>query len=224
MNILITGTSRGVGQALVQQFATNSTTQVIAVSRTTQAVQTNVHNLHLNYSTPEGLAELLNYLTTNNLKIDVLINNAATLINKPFETITRNDFTTIFDTNVAAPYFLTQQLVARNLFAASAAVYNISSMGGFQGTSKFAGLSLYSMTKGTLSNMTEVLAEELKDKNIAVNAFALGAVATDMLREAFPDYVANTSTQSMANFIVHFIQGNKGLINGKIIPVSSSTP
>ncbi len=224
MNILITGTSRGVGHALVQQFASASTTSVIAVSRTPQAPQANVHNLQLNYTTPAGLTELLNYLTTNNLVIDVLINNAATLINKQFETITHNDFTTIFDTNVAAPYFLIQQLVVRNLFASSAAVYNISSMGGFQGTSKFAGLSLYSMTKGTLSNMTEVLAEELKHKNILVNAFALGAVATEMLSEAFPDYVTDVTTTNMANFIAQFVRSNNGLVNGKIIPVSSSTP
>jgi 3-oxoacyl-[acyl-carrier protein] reductase len=223
MNILITGTSRGVGQELAKQFAANNH-HVYAVSRSAQNTVNNITNLELEYSTEEGLAQLLHYFKSNGITIDVLINNAATLINKDFASITKNDFNTIFDVNVAAPYFLTQQLVSNNLFANTAAVYNISSMGGFQGTSKFAGLSLYSMTKGTITNMTEVLAEELKDKNITVNAFALGAVATQMLKDAFPTYEATTTTEQMANFIVHFITGNKGIVNGKIIPVSNSTP
>jgi 3-oxoacyl-[acyl-carrier protein] reductase len=223
MNILITGTSRGIGEALVKQFATHNHT-VIAVSRSEQPSQKNVHNLTLDYTMPQGLAEISTYLTVHKLTIDVLINNAATLINKPFEENTPTDFTSIFATNVAAPYFLIQHLLINKLFSAPSSVYNISSMGGFQGSSKFAGLSLYSMTKGTLSTMTEVLAEELKEATISVNAFALGSVATQMLKEAFPTYEANVTASTMANFIHHFVVSNNGLVNGKIIPVASSTP
>jgi 3-oxoacyl-[acyl-carrier protein] reductase len=224
MNVLITGTSRGVGQALAKTFAESNHT-VIAVSRSVQAPQANVHNVQLDYSTADGLTRLIMYLNTHNIKIDVLINNAATLINKPFEDNTADDFKAIFNTNVAAPYFLIQQLVANNLFVnKGASVYNISSMGGFQGSSKFAGLSLYSMTKGTVSTMTEVLAEELKEKHITVNAFALGAVATQMLKDAFPDYHTDVDAISIAKFIMQFALSNIGLVNGKIIPVSSSTP
>jgi NAD(P)-dependent dehydrogenase (short-subunit alcohol dehydrogenase family) len=103
-------------------------------------------------------------------------------------------------------------------------IVNISSMGGFQGTSKFPGLSAYSSSKAALSGLTECLAEELKDKNIAVNCLAIGAVQTEMLAKAFPGYKAPLSAKQMAEFICNFSLTGHLYFNGKIIPVSSTTP
>src|SRR5690606_32938143 len=79
-------------------------------------------------------------------------------------------------------------------------IVNISSMGGFQGASKFPGLSIYSSSKAAVAGFTECLAEELKDENIQVNCLALGAVQTEMLSEAFPDYQAPMGPEKMAEF------------------------
>ena len=97
-------------------------------------------------------------------------------------------------------------------------------MGGFQGSTKFAGLSAYSSSKSALSGLTECLAEELKDRNIAVNCLALGAVQTEMLGKAFPGYKAPLSAAKMAEFICEFALTGQLFFNGKIIPVSSTTP
>ena len=97
-------------------------------------------------------------------------------------------------------------------------------MGGVQGSSKFAGLSAYSSSKSALSGLTECLAEELKEKNISVNCLALGAVQTEMLSKAFPGYKAPLQPKQMANFIVDFALTGHQYFNGKIIPVSSTTP
>ena len=103
-------------------------------------------------------------------------------------------------------------------------IVNISSIGGVQGSSKFSGLSLYSASKGAISILTECLAEELKESKISVNALALGAVQTEMLAEAFPGYKAPLSATEMAKYIYDFaLTGNK-YYNGKILPVSISTP
>jgi len=85
-------------------------------------------------------------------------------------------------------------------------------------------MSLYSASKGALAILTESLAEELKEQNIRVNALALGAVQTEMLEEAFPGYQAAVTAEEMADFITDFALKAHSYINGKIIPVSLSTP
>jgi NAD(P)-dependent dehydrogenase (short-subunit alcohol dehydrogenase family) len=97
-------------------------------------------------------------------------------------------------------------------------------MGGFQGSAKFKGLSAYSSSKSALAGLTECLAEELKEKNIAVNCLAIGAVQTEMLNKAFPGYQAPLKANEMAAFISEFAVNGHKYFNGKIIPVSSSTP
>jgi NAD(P)-dependent dehydrogenase (short-subunit alcohol dehydrogenase family) len=97
-------------------------------------------------------------------------------------------------------------------------------MGGVQGSAKFAGLSAYSSSKAALCTLTECLAEELKLENISVNCLALGAVQTEMLSKAFPGYRAPLSASEMAEFIVQFARSGHYYFNGKILPVSSTTP
>jgi len=103
-------------------------------------------------------------------------------------------------------------------------VVTMSSMGGIQGSMKFGGLAAYSSAKGAVITLSELLAEEYKEQQIAFNVLAIGAVQTEMLAEAFPDYKAPLSAQEMANYIYDFsLTGNK-FYNGKVLQVSSTTP
>jgi NAD(P)-dependent dehydrogenase (short-subunit alcohol dehydrogenase family) len=97
-------------------------------------------------------------------------------------------------------------------------------MGGFQGSAKFPGLSLYSSSKGALAILSETMAEELKEYGIKSNALALGAVQTEMLANAFPGYEAPLQPKQMAEFIMEFALNGHKFFNGKILPVSISTP
>jgi NAD(P)-dependent dehydrogenase (short-subunit alcohol dehydrogenase family) len=136
--------------------------------------------------------------------------------------LTHKDFEIIYQTNVFAVASLTKIVLPK--MQKGSHVVNISSMGGVQGSVKFAGLSAYSSSKGALITLTELLAEEFKDTGISFNVLALGAVQTEMLSEAFPGYQANTSATEMSNFIFDFAVNSGKLFNGKIIQVSSSTP
>jgi NAD(P)-dependent dehydrogenase (short-subunit alcohol dehydrogenase family) len=99
-------------------------------------------------------------------------------------------------------------------------ILNISSMGGFQGSVKFPGLSYYSASKAALACLSECLALEFDELGIKVNCLALGSVQTEMLEEAFPGYKAPIDAKKIGEFIADFaINGNK-FINGKIIPVA----
>ncbi len=103
-------------------------------------------------------------------------------------------------------------------------VVNVTSMAGYQGSSKFNGLSYYSASKAALGSLTECLAEELKDESIKVNALAIGAVQTEMLEEAFPGFKAPLQPSQMAEFMKWFTLEGPVFFNGKVLPVSLSTP
>lgn len=156
-------------------------------------------------------------------KVDVLVNNAGSLINKPFSEIKYDDYRELMDVNFWGAFNLSQLLV-KKLSNANGQIINISSMGGINYTSKFPGLSLYSSSKAALSVFTECLAVELQSEQIKVNALALGAVQTEMLNNAFPGYVADTNAHEMASFIVEFANSASNIINGQVIRVSKSNP
>ena len=97
-------------------------------------------------------------------------------------------------------------------------------MGGFQGSIKFPGLAAYSTSKAAICSFTELFAEEYKDSGISMNCLCLGAVQTEMLQEAFPGYEAPMNPEEMAEFICEFTLNAHRWMNGKVIPVSLSTP
>ena len=150
------------------------------------------------------------------------INNAGMLINKPFAETTYADFEAVYRVNVFGAAQLIRHLLP--LLTTDSHILNISSMGGVNGTAKFPGLAAYSSSKGALGILTELLAEEFKDNGPRCNALALGAVQTEMLAEAFPDYKAPVSAAQMATYIADFSLNGHHLYNGKVLPISQSTP
>lgn len=223
-NIIITGTSRGIGYELALQLA-QAGHHVIALSRKIpQGLlgNANITCLSVDLSKEDDYLEIEKVLNGLGTKIDVLIHNAGSLVTKPFAQLTPTDFEKVYQVNVFAVARLTQ-IVLPYLLQGSHVV-TISSMGGVQGSMKFPGLAAYSSSKGAVITMSELLAEEYKEQGIAFNVLALGAVNTEMLQEAFPGYNAPTSPAEMAEYIAHFaLTGNK-YHNGKVIQVSSSTP
>lgn len=236
MNIIITGASQGVGYELVKYFCdTIDDVAIFAVARNLEKLEklkqecfnrynVAIHIISLDVSKADIASSFSKFLPTDINKVDILINNSAALINRSFQESTYDDALYLYKVNTLAPYFITQSVLPLLEKSPMAHVVNISSMGGFQGSSKFPGLSLYSSTKAALSNITECLAEELSQTNIKVNALALGSVNTSMLRDAFPDFTSPNSPDSMAQFIGDFAINCGAIFNGKVLPVSNSTP
>lgn len=224
-NIVITGTSRGIGFELAQQFA-NQGHQVLALSRNTKPLEqinhSNITTISVDLSSEKDIKKAVDFVSTEWKKVDILINNAGKLINKPFEQLTTQDFEEVYKVNVFAVAELTKNLLP--FMQQGSHVVTVSSMGGIQGSMKFPGLAAYSSAKGAVITLSELLAEEYKEQQIAFNVLALGAVQTEMLEEAFPGYEAPLSAKEMANYIFDFaLTGNK-YYNGKVLQVSSSTP
>jgi 3-oxoacyl-[acyl-carrier protein] reductase len=226
MTIVITGASRGIGKELINFFLEKDL-QVIAVTSNPDKIKITHPRLKLlaaDFSNIQAVFKAAQQIKEHTKEVTVLINNAATLVSKAFMDITTGDFENTYRVNVEAPFFLTQQLIDCMGITKPAHIVNISSMGGFMGSAKFAGLSAYSSSKGALSILTECLAEELKDKNIRANCLCLGAVNTEMLKQAFPGYEAPLNPIQMADYIGNFALTAHNYLNGKVIPVSLSTP
>ncbi len=222
---IITGTSRGIGFELAQLFANNQY-KVLALSRNNQPIAAlqhpNIHSLAVDLTQGKDLDLVTEYLKKEFQTVDILINNAGALVNKPFSETTTEDFTKIYQVNVFAVAALTRLVLP--FMKPKSHVVNVSSMGGIQGSMKFAGLAAYSSSKGAVITLTELLAEEYKEQEISFNVLAIGAVQTEMLEEAFPGYQATLQPEEMAAYIFNFATTGNQFYNGKVLQVSNSTP
>ncbi len=223
--IVITGASRGIGYELACLYA-DAGHQVLALSRNEKPMKMlkhdNISAFSFDLGDTDDLDKLVTFVKEDWETVDVLINNAGKLINKPFEELTTVDFEEVYKVNVFGVAAVTKVLLP--YMKKGSHVVTISSMGGVRGSAKFPGLAAYSSSKGAVITLSELLAEEYKEQGIAFNVLALGAVQTEMLEEAFPGYKAPLSAREMASYIYDFsLKGNR-FYNGKVLEVSSSTP
>ncbi|WP_281541048.1 SDR family NAD(P)-dependent oxidoreductase [Maribacter aestuarii] len=224
-NVIVTGASRGIGLELVRLFAGDGH-NVLALSRNIRPIDAlridTVSTISMDLSVPSEIEKVHSFVKVNWNQVDILINNAGILLNKPFLETTMEEFEAVYKVNVFGVALMTKAILPKMPKAGH--VVTISSMGGVQGSMKFPGLAAYSSSKGAVITMTELWAEEFKESGPSFNVLALGAVQTEMLEEAFPNYQAPITALEMATYIKEFsLTGNK-LYNGKLLQVSSSTP
>lgn len=224
-NIIITGTSRGIGYELVRLFA-NQGHNVLALSRNVMPIRdlklSTVTAFPFDLCDETAYKKVEEFINNEWQHVDILINNAGAIVNKPFKETTFKDFSKVYETNVFGVAEMTR--ITLPFMPKNGHVVTISSMGGIQGSVKFPGLAAYSSSKGAVITLTELWAEEYKESGPSFNVLALGAVQTEMLEEAFPGYQAPTSPLQMAEYICDFsVNGNK-YYNGKALQVSNSTP
>lgn len=229
MNIIINGGTRGIGRELVNCFAQDANNNVIATGRNEEILKDlssrykNVRTVAIDMSVFDSQTEMFTQRVSEYFdRVDTLVNLAGTLISKDFMEITNDDGRLIMETNFFGPATLIR--ILQPLMSSGSHIVNISSMGGFQGSSKYRGLSYYSASKAAIACLTECLANEFKDFRISVNCLALGAVQTEMLDEAFPGYKAPIDAKQMAEFIADFALTGHKIFNGKILPVAMSNP
>jgi NAD(P)-dependent dehydrogenase (short-subunit alcohol dehydrogenase family) len=234
MNIVITGASKGIGPEIIKILCKHKGNHIVAISRNGEGLRKLVSEsmkvhaeakilpCEFDLSQFDFYPFLLQKIEAFFHRVDVLINNAGRLVNKPFEKIDAQDYDDVFNVNIKSVFFLTQLLLP--IMNKGGHIINIGSGGGFQGSQKFGGLSAYSSSKGAVAILSECLAEEFQEREISVNCLALGAVQTEMFREAFPGKRALLTPQQMADFIADFAVTGQKYFNGKILPVSVSVP
>ncbi len=236
MVILITGASKGIGAELAITLAEEACT-LLLVARNEDLLETiadqcrRVNPASTPIPLPLDLQELtedseqwLKKIKTHTNHIDVLVNNAGFLVKKPFASLTAREMEQMIRVNFLAPAWLIRKLLPLLKASGSPRIVNVTSMGGVEGSAKFPGLSIYSSSKGAMNTLSECLAEEFRDDHISVNALAFGAVQTEMFQEAFPGSEAPVGPQKAAAFIRWFVREGYQFFQGKILPVSTTTP
>jgi 3-oxoacyl-[acyl-carrier protein] reductase len=229
MNIIINGGSRGIGKETALFLAQDINNQIIVTGRNISGMNSisaafpNIHCLRTDLSVQEEISGTFREKVRQQFtKIDVVINMAGALISKEFMAMEDSDARMMMETNFFGPAAVIRLLVP--LMEKGAHIVNISSMGGFQGSSKFKGLSYYSASKAALACLSECLAEEFRGLGISVNCLSLGAVQTEMFAEAFPGHSAPVRASDIASFISYFALNGHKFMNGKNIPVALSNP
>ena len=231
MNIIVTGGSRGIGKQIALYLASDKNNNVLITGRDQISLfkiydsseHKNIKYMVYDFSKLYEHAEIFkNQVKSVFNSIDILINNAGSLYSKKFADTSEKEAREMMEVNFFAPALIIRTLL--DLMNKGAHVINISSMGGFQGSVKFPGLSFYSASKAALACMSECLADELKEMGISVNCLALGSVQTEMLEDAFPGYKAPVTASEMGKFIGDFALNGNRFHNGKVIPVSLTTP
>jgi NAD(P)-dependent dehydrogenase (short-subunit alcohol dehydrogenase family) len=141
--------------------------------------------LQCDMADPEAVADIISRVVAELGRLDVLVGNAGQLVFKPFLETTVEDFDRQSDTNARGAFFAAQAAAKRMIEQRNGGrIIFITSDAAVR---TYAGLSVYSMTKAALKNLTEMLAKELAPFNITVNAVAPGTTETDMNRAALAD-------------------------------------
>jgi len=225
---IITGASRGIGYETALELASKGF-NVLALARSQEKLLSleelnpeKISILSLDITEKPSAQKVKDFLEQNDFTISGLVHNAGVLINKPFAELSDADWMKQIEVNMMAPVRLTRELLP--LFEKHSHIVHIGSMGGFQGSDKFPGLSAYSVTKGALSLLTECLAVELQNEQVKVNCLCLGAVQTEMLNEAFPGMTAPVEPQEMGIYISEFVKNGHKFYNGKVLPVALQNP
>ncbi len=233
MNIVITGASSGIGFETALEFALDSKNKIVCIARSAdklrklleiaKGINPDCVLLPVEFDlVNDDYAALIPFLTERLGTIDILINNAGSLINKPFTETTTADLAEMLESNVLSHFKMIKQTLP--LLKSGSHIVNVGSMGGFQGSVKFKGLSAYSASKAALHALSECLAFELTDTGIKVNCLALGSAQTEMLEAAFPGYESPILAFEMGKYIADFAKTGHKFFNGKILPVAVTTP
>jgi len=225
---VVTGASRGIGFEICKALAEKDH-HVIAVarsekplSRLQESYPKFIDARPVDLTKNNDIKQLASHVANTYGNVDILINNAGVLINKPFLQLTMEEWQKMINVNLYAAVELVKEFIP--ILSEEAHIVNISSMGGYQGSAKFPGLSAYSVAKGALSILSECLAVELSENKIRSNALCLGAVKTEMLEEAFPGFEPPVQAEQMGAYIARFALEGHTFYNGQVLPVTLGDP
>lgn len=186
--VLITGSTRGIGQAMAIAFA-KAGAKVIINGRHDQLsdefkATLDRANAEYKYLSADLAQTDLKAFAKNAWdlykKIDVLVNNAGINRDKMLIGIREADFDQVINLDLRVPFFLTKAIIKKMNKERSGVVINMSSIVGLHGN---AGQANYAAAKAGLVGFTKAAAREAAMRNIRVNAIAPGMVNTDMTAE-----------------------------------------
>ncbi|MFT4712254.1 MAG: short-subunit dehydrogenase [Candidatus Azotimanducaceae bacterium] len=183
--VLVTGASSGIGAALAKVFASNGYALVLTARRENLLQQlqeelssvTDVSYIVSDIATREGVTALLAELETQEISIDVLVNNAGIAYSNDFDLLEDEQIQHLITLNITALSFLTLHFVKKMKSRGAGRILNVASVAAFQ---PVPSMSIYAASKAFVLSLTESLSEELRDTGVSVTALCPGLTNTDM--------------------------------------------
>jgi len=203
--VLVTGSGTGIGKAVALEFCREGADVVFhysgsregalaAVEQAQRDGAAKVTAVQADFRQADAPTQLAAQAIDFLGGIDILVNNASITMNVPFETVTQEQFDTVFAVNIRAMYFLTQAVVRTMLRQGSGVIVNTSSIHAFEAYPEH---SVYAATKGAINAFTRVLAIELAPKGIRVNAVVPGSVEVEAYYKIFANFDAEAAGKNI---------------------------
>lgn len=231
--LLITGASRGIGEAIARAFSSNGYNVVINYNKSEErakllAKELNAPIFQADVSKPDQANALVNFTVEKFGKIDVLVNNAGiALPQSVLQSVTEEDFDKLVSINLKSIFNCSKAVIDGMISNGGGSIINISSVWGQIGGSCEV---LYSMTKAGVIGFTKALAQELAPSNIRVNAVAPGFINTDMNahldEEAVNEFLTGVplgrvgNTNDVAQAVLFLASENASYITGHVLNVN----
>lgn len=192
-NVLVTGSSRGIGRACALAFAKagyhvfinciHSIEKLESLEKEILDADGSCTQVPGDVSDPDAVRSIFRKISETSLSIcgsgglDVLINNAGISYFGLLSDMSDTEWRSVIDTNLSSAFYCCREAIPYMVSRKQGKIINISSMWGTAGASCEAA---YSASKAGLNGMTQALAKELAPSDIQVNAIAFGVIDTEM--------------------------------------------
>lgn len=239
--VIITGTNRGIGLAILERFAQEKDAYILAHARreteefisTINSIEKNnaqckIEPLYFDLRNSDEIKSSLSQVLKVHKKIDVLVNNAAVLM--PPQSFLMTDMNILreaFEINFFAWILITQLVCRAMIRNGSGAIVNISSVAALSG---IEGQIDYTTSKAAVIGMTKRLANELAVHNIRTNAVAPGMTDAGMMKQMKSDMLARVieslpcrrvaRPEEIANAVYFLASDEASYINGHVLVVN----
>ncbi|HKA06018.1 MAG TPA: 3-oxoacyl-ACP reductase FabG [Gemmataceae bacterium] len=237
---LVTGSSRGIGAAILEGFARAGATCILHFwddpdggnrrdaathAENLRNLRATVHVLSADVRMSQQVESLMGEVKKLTGGLDILVNNAGVLRDRTLRKMTLDDWRAVMDTNLDGVFHCCKHAV--DLIRDNGRIVNIASIAGLF---PFHGQSNYAAAKAGVIALTKVLAKEFSRKGITANAVAPGVIQTTMIGDIKPEVLEGYIKQiplgrlgrpeDVANAVLFFASEESGYITGQVLPVT----
>ena len=222
--IVITGTSKGIGQALANYYLENGEI-VIGCSRNEASINhENYRHFYLEVNDEKAVIKMIRVIKKEFGKIDILLNNAGMASMNHILTTTVPSVEKIFATNFLGTFIFTREVSKVMMKQKYGRIVNYTTVAS---ALRLEGEAIYAASKAAIENFTQTSAKELAPFNITVNAIGPTPVQTDLIKAVPKDKIDELLAKQaikrfgqfddIKNVIDFFISKKSDFITGQII-------